>query len=109
MVYAIFVECLSALACCVFVYQQSLAIFGISPDLDSDDGDLAASGIAAVEKMSVFALLLIEDTLSLKKRDQALVRTALEGSEIQLKALRTLGTKIYEVLSQRRLEQGRST
>jgi hypothetical protein len=34
MVYAIFVECLSALAYCVFVYQQSLAIFGISPDLD---------------------------------------------------------------------------
>jgi hypothetical protein len=47
MVYAIFVECLSALAYCVFVYQQSLAIFGISPDLDSGDGDLAASGIVS--------------------------------------------------------------
>ena len=106
MVYDIFQSGLIALAYCVDVYNWSLSLYVVSPDLDAGDGDLAASGIATVQKVSTFALLLIEDTPGLKSRDQRAAQTTVEGLGIQLRSLVVVGDKIHEVLAERRQEEG---
>ena len=104
----VFGTCLPVLIRCIAIYTRSLGLFGISPDIEGGDGQLAGQSLAAAKEVALICLLLIQGAPALQPRHRAETTPALNGLLTKVKADRLveLGDEVYEVLGQWPLRSG---
>jgi hypothetical protein len=101
-----YATCLPALAYCIDVFQWSLRILATSPEIGSNDGELAARGIATAQAVALFTLHCLEDSPTLRLSDREMTQAALQALGVQMRPLAALGAEVHAVLGQRQRDAG---